>query len=97
MDLHGLDFEIVGTDGAEQTGSNGHVSMTVLPDGPAFKKEDGDTDSRMRKRYAIKKACTPAAYKVCWLYGELDGVRCYLKQDEDGQIHAVLTKQDLYP
>lgn len=83
------EFEIVGEDNAAQTGSNGHVSLSVLPDA-------GD-ESLMRKRNAIKKAGSPAAHKVQWLYGELDGVRVYLKQDDDGQVHAILTKKDLYP
>jgi hypothetical protein len=50
----------------------------------------------MRKRNAIKSACTPQAYKEHWLYGELDGVRCYVK-DDNGHIRIIMTKQDLYP
>ncbi len=80
------DFEIVGADGAEQHGSNGRVTLTVHPDG----------QSRLRKRNAIKNACTAQARKVQWLYGELDGVRAYL-HDDGRAVHVVLTKRDLYP
>lgn len=80
-------FEIEGADGEEQTGSNGRVSLTVAPDGA----------SRMRRRNAIKNAGTPTAYRVQWLYAELDGVRAYLRDDGAGGVHVVLTRQDLYP
>ena len=80
------EFVIAGADGAEQSGSNGRVTLTVLPDGP----------SRLRKRNAIKNACTAAAHKVQWLYGELEGVRAYV-HDDGRYVHVVLTKQDLYP
>ncbi len=80
------EFEITGADGAEQHGSNGRVTLTVFPDGP----------SRLRKRNAIKNACTAQAHKVQWLYGELDGVRAYL-HDDGRNVHVILTKRDLYP
>ncbi len=80
------EFEITGADGAEQHGSNGRVTLTVFPDGP----------SRLRKRNAIKNACTAQAHKVQWLYGELDGVRAYL-HDDGHNVHVILTKRDLYP
>ena len=80
-------FSIVGTDGDEQHATNGHVSLTLRPDG---------TNSRLRKRTAIKNACTPWVRREQWLYGELDGVRCYIR-DDAGQVHIVMTKQDLYP
>ncbi len=80
------EFEITGADGAEQHGSNGRVTLTVFPDGP----------SRLRKRNAIKNACTAHAHKVQWLYGELDGVRAYL-HDDGRAVHVILTKRDLYP
>ncbi len=80
------EFEIVGADGAEQHASNGRVTMTVFPDGA----------SRMRKRNAIKNACTADARRVQWLYGELDGVRAYL-HDDGTRVHVILSKQDLYP
>ncbi|MCH8999488.1 MAG: hypothetical protein IID48_14670 [Proteobacteria bacterium] len=80
------EFEIVGADGAEQHGSNGRVTLTVYPDG----------QSRLRKRNAIKNACTARARKVQWLYGELDGVRAYL-HDDGRNVHVILTKRDLYP
>ncbi|MFQ5774187.1 MAG: hypothetical protein ACE5GS_06705 [Kiloniellaceae bacterium] len=80
------EFEIRGADGAEQHAANGHVAMTLYPDGP----------SRMRKRNAIKHACTPRARRIQWLYAELDGVRCYVN-DDGGMVHIVLTKRDLYP
>ena len=80
------EFEITGADGAEQHGSNGRVTLTVFPDGA----------SRLRKRNAIKNACTNHARKVQWLYGELDGVRAYL-HDDGRNVHVILTKRDLYP
>jgi hypothetical protein len=80
------DFEIEGTDGEVQHGSNGRVGVTVYPDGR----------SRMRKRNAIKHAGTPAACKAQWLYAELDGVRTYLKDDGE-RVSVVVTKRDLYP
>ncbi len=80
------EFEIEGADGAEQHASNGRVTMTVCPDGR----------SRLRKRNAIKNACTAQARKVQWLYGELDGVRAYL-HDDGRAVHVILTKRDLYP
>ena len=80
------EFEITGVDGVEQHGSNGRVTLTVFPDGP----------SRLRKRNAIKNACTAEARKVQWLYGELDGVRAYL-HDDGHNVHVILTKRDLYP
>ena len=52
--------------------------------------------SRLRKRNAIKNACTAQARKVQWLYGELDGVRAYL-HDDGVNVHVILTKRDLYP
>jgi hypothetical protein len=81
------DFTIVGTDGEEQHATNGHVSVTLRPDG---------MQSKLRKRNAIKNACTPWARREQWLYGELDGVRCYVR-NEGEQVHIVITKQDLYP
>ena len=88
QDAHTLpEFSIVGADGEEQHGTNGRVTLTVYPDAPGTK---------LRKRNAIKHACTPKARREQWLYGELDGVRCYVK-DEGAQIHIVITKQDLYP
>ena len=80
------EFEIRGDDGAEQHATNGRVALTLHPDGA----------SRMRKRNAIKHACTPRARKVQWLYGELDGVRCYVT-DDGGMVSIVMTKQDMYP
>ena len=81
------DFRILGADGEEQHATNGRVSLTLQARGAA---------GRLRKRNAIKNACTPWARREQWLYGELDGVRCYVR-DEDGKVHIVMTKQDLYP
>ena len=81
------EFTIQGADGAEQQASNGRVALTLHPDGAA---------SRMRKRNAIKNAGTPRAHRVQWVYGELDGVRCYVK-DDGALVHIVMTRQDLYP
>ena len=80
------EFEIEGRDGQVQTASNGRVGVTLYPDGP----------SRMRKRNAIKNACTARARKVQWLMAELDGVRAYVRDDAEG-VSVVLTKEDLYP
>ena len=80
-------FRILGADGEEQHATNGRVSLTLQAGGAA---------GRLRKRNAIKKACTPQARREQWLYGELEGVRCYVR-DEDGKVHIVMTKQDLYP
>lgn len=80
------EFEIAGSDGEVQHATNGHVGVTVFPDGV----------SRVRKRNAIKNACTPEAHKVQWLYAELDGVRAYVR-DDGGRVSVVLTRQDLYP
>jgi hypothetical protein len=85
--MNSFEFEIDGQDGAKQIGSNGRVALTLYPD---------HKNSRMRKRNAIKKACSPKAYKVQWLYGELDGVRCYVRTEDDF-VSIVMTKQDLYP
>lgn len=32
----------------------------------------------------------------CWLVGELDGVRCYVRSD-GGMVNVVMTHDDLYP
>ncbi|MFQ5954719.1 MAG: hypothetical protein ACE5JZ_06630 [Kiloniellales bacterium] len=80
------EFEIEGADGEVQTASNGRVGVTVYPDGR----------SRMRKRNAIKNAGTPQAYKVQWLYAELDGVRVYVRTEGEN-VSVIVTKQDLYP
>ena len=81
------DFTILCADGAQQHATNGRVSLTLQAQGGA---------GRLRKRNAIKNACTPRARREQWLYGELEGVRCYVR-DEDGKVHIVMTKQDLYP
>ena len=83
--IHNLahEFEIAGADGEVQTGANGRVGVTVYPDGK----------SKMRKRNGIR---WPGGRKVQWLYAELDGVRVYVK-DDDEKVNIVLTKQDLYP
>jgi len=81
------EFSIVGADGEDQHASNGRVSLTLSPQGAAAK---------LRKRNAIKYAGTPRARREQWLYGELAGVRCYVK-DTGAQVHVVMTKQDLYP
>ncbi len=81
------EFTIVGADGEEQHATNDRLSVTLRPDG---------AQARLRKRNAIKNACTPWARREQWLYGELDGVRCYVRE-EAGQVHIVITKQDLYP
>ncbi len=81
------EFTIAGQDGEEQHATNGRVAFTLMPD---------TLGAKLRKRNAIKNACTPRARREQWLYGELDGVRCYVK-DEGAQVHIVMTKQDLYP
>ena len=79
-------FEIEGADDAVQHASNGRVGVTVYPDGA----------SRMRRRSAIKRAGSPRAARVEWLYAELDGVRAYVK-DDGAAVHVVVTRRDLYP
>ncbi len=81
------EFSIAGADGEEQHATNGRVALTIYPD---------VSGSKLRKRNAIKHACTPRARREQWLYAELDGVRCYVK-DEGARVHIVVTKQDLYP
>lgn len=80
------EFEIHGEDGSMQAGTNERIELVVIP----------NETSRMRKRNAIKNALSPEAHKIQWLYGELDGVRCYVN-DEGGKVSIVLTTQDLYP
>ena len=79
-------FVIQGRDGEVQHAANSVAGLTVIPDGP----------SKPCKRNAIKNAGTPRARTVQWIYGELDKVRCYVKE-EAGLVSVVLTKQDLYP
>lgn len=80
------EFRIEGAQGGELHASNGRVGVSLFADGA----------TRMIKRNAIKKACTPEARKVQWLVAELDGVRAYLS-DDGTTVNVVLTKQDLYP
>lgn len=77
-------FRIEGADGSEQTGVSARVLFSLLPDGAS---------ARMRKRTGIK---WPGGRMSTWLYGELDGVRCYVRE-EDEQVHIIMTRQDLYP
>ena len=99
--IHNLpyEFEIEGRDGEVQTGANGRVGLTVYPDEITSDRADElaalgySRGSKMRKRNGIK---WPGGRKVQWLYAELDGVRCYVK-DIGEEISVVLTKKDLYP
>lgn len=68
----------------ELASENGLVRLVVL-DADAF-------EGRMFKRKAIKAVGTPAARRLCWLVGELEGVRVYVDGDR-----VTLTKRDLYP
>lgn len=68
------------TDPSNVIRHNGHALAVDMP-GRAF------------YRKAIKGAGTPAARHVCWLVGELDGVRAYVM--ENGEI--VMTREDLNP
>jgi hypothetical protein len=52
-----------------------------------------DMPGRAFKRRAIKGAGSGSAREVCWLVGELDGVRAYVM--EDGRV--ILTRDDLSP
>lgn len=63
--------------------SNGRTSMSVA-------------GGNLFKRNAIKGVGAPGARQVQWLVGEVDGVRCYVQENETG-THIVLTKDDLYP
>jgi len=78
------DFQIDGADGGEQTGGNDRVLMSLVPDGAA---------ARMRKRTGLK---WPGGRRSTWLYGELDGVRCYVREEGE-KVHIIMTKRDLYP
>lgn len=80
------DFVITGGDGQTQIGSNGRVAITLAPDGVSF----------MRKRIGLKAACSPQARRVEWLFAELDGVRCYVRDTGD-VVHLFMTREDLYP
>lgn len=80
------DFVITGADGETQIGSNGRVVITLAPDGA----------SSMRKRIGIKSACSASARRVEWLFAELDGVRCYVR-DTGSVMHLLMTREDMYP
>lgn len=67
--------------GQRHSRSSGGVTMTLL-----------EVDGVMFRRRAIKGVGSGAPQEVCWLVGELDGVRVYF----DGQS-IVMTRQDLNP
>jgi hypothetical protein len=53
---------------------------------------DGETPPKLFRRRAIKRHSTGEVEEVCWLVGELNGVRVY----KDGD-HFVMTTADLNP
>lgn len=59
---------------------NGEIELSVLDGGRVF------------KRRAIKGVGSASPREICWLVGEINGVRIYI----DGS-RLVLTTQDLYP
>jgi hypothetical protein len=81
-----MDYHIVTDKDGTLHGTNGEIGLSVLKDG----------DTTLFKRCAMKNAMTPAMKLTTWLVGEIDGVRCYVKQD-GLRLHVVMTRRDLYP
>lgn len=96
----GGEFEIeVGAADAPWSASNGRVGLTVVPDRHATHDGHRLADGRpvlIHKTNAIKRACTPDAYKVQWAVGRLNGVRIYV-QEAGGQVNILVTSKDLNP
>jgi len=61
------------------------VDMVVHP---------GISVHRMFKRRSVKKGAVNG--ETCWLVGEVDGVRCYVRE-ENGRVSILMTREDLYP
>ena len=63
---------------------------TTKSDGlPPLEVDDG---GKAHMRHAIKRVGSPDSYKVTWLAGELDGVRCYVTPEG-----VFLTREDRWP
>jgi hypothetical protein len=73
---------------ALRSASNGRIKIAVLP--------DDSVPSALFKQNAIKRACTPNAYKVHTLVAQLGAVRVYVK-DERGKAAIVVTREVLSP
>jgi hypothetical protein len=89
-----MDYMIVTDPDGSHHATNGMVGMSVLPE--LAQPNSSLSQARLFKRCAMKNAMTPAVHMTTWLVGEIDGVRCYVKQD-GVQLHIVMTRQDLYP
>jgi hypothetical protein len=82
---------------SDATGHHAHnagVVMSVLPE--LNQPNSALSEARLFKRCAMKNAMTPAVEVVTWLVGEIDGVKCYVKND-GLMIHIIMTRQELYP
>ena len=75
------DFEITKDEHGTYVAVGDDCRLAVLPDGP----------SRIFRRRAIKSG-PEGSSEVCWLVGELNGVRLY----KDGN-NLVMTTQDISP
>lgn len=64
--------------------------------GPRVGMTVASGESRIFKRRAMRPFAQGGARHECMLVGELDGVRAYVVERE-GQVHIVLTRQDLMP
>lgn len=89
-----MDYVIVTDPDGSHHATNGAVSMSVLPE--RAQPNSALSQAKLFKRCAMKNAMTPAMQLTTWLVGELDGVKCYVK--EDGlRLHIIVTRQELYP
>ena len=90
----GMDYVIVTDADGSHHATNGMVAMSVLPE--HAEPNSVLSQARLFKRVAMRNAMTPAVQVTTWLVGDIDGVKCYVKQDRL-RLHIVLTRQDLYP
>ena len=86
-------------------GLNVPIALSVLPDaatapleglGAAHGAGQESAPAKLFKRNAVKNFGTANPTRICWLVGELDGVRAYV-MPQDGIVRIVLTRQDLQP
>ena len=89
-----MSFAIVTDPDGSHHASNGVVGMSVLPE--RAHPNCFASSAKLFKRCAMRNAMTPQVHVTEWLVGELDGVRCYVRQD-GLRLNIVLTRQDLYP
>jgi hypothetical protein len=90
-----MDYVIVTDPDGSHHATNGEIGMTVLPDKLSLNRSASTT--KLFKRCALKNAMTLAVQQVTWLVGEIDGVKCYVKQEPSGMLHIVMTRQEMYP